>query len=41
VVDDLRCRITTKYVTIPDPKNPPPWFEKQKMRHGDFAYAGW
>ena len=23
---------------IPNPENPPPWFEKQKMRHNDFAY---
>src|SRR5205807_1755604 len=21
-----------------DPKNAPPWFEKEKMRRGDFAY---
>lgn len=27
-----------RFVTIPDPANPPPWFEKQKMRHKDFAY---
>lgn len=27
-----------KHIRIPDPQNPPPWFEKQKMRHGDFAY---
>jgi L,D-peptidoglycan transpeptidase YkuD (ErfK/YbiS/YcfS/YnhG family) len=27
-----------QFVTIDDPENPPPWFEKQKMRHSDFAY---
>jgi len=27
-----------RFVTIPDRENPPPWFEKQKMRHNDFAY---
>ncbi|MBV9127798.1 MAG: hypothetical protein JO117_06880, partial [Verrucomicrobia bacterium] len=30
--------IYNRFVTIPDPANPPPWFEKAKMRHGDFAY---
>lgn len=27
-----------RFLTIPDPANPPAWFEKGKMRHGDFAY---
>ena len=27
-----------RHIRIPDPANPPPWFEKQKMRHGDSAY---
>ena len=27
-----------RFVTIDDPGDPPPWFEKQKMRHNDFAY---
>lgn len=30
--------IYNRFVTIPDPAKPPPWFEKAKMRHGDFAY---
>ena len=37
-VDDITSPDYNKHVTIPDPANPPPWFEKQKMRHGDFAY---
>lgn len=37
-VDDVSSPNYNKFVTIPDPDNPPPWFEKQKMRHGDFAY---
>ncbi|MGB8354429.1 MAG: L,D-transpeptidase family protein [Chthoniobacteraceae bacterium] len=36
-VDDVALPEYNKFVTI-DPKNPPPWFEKQKMRLGDFAY---
>jgi L,D-peptidoglycan transpeptidase YkuD (ErfK/YbiS/YcfS/YnhG family) len=36
-VDDVRNPHYNQYVSV-DPKNPPPWFEKQKMRHGDFAY---
>lgn len=36
-VDDVTLPEYNKFVTI-DPKNPPPWFEKQKMRLGDFAY---
>ncbi len=27
-----------QHVTIPDPQHPPAWFDKMKMRHGDFAY---
>lgn len=30
--------IYNRFTTIPDPKNPPAWFGKAKMRHGDFAY---
>ncbi len=30
--------IYNRFVTIPDPAHPPAWFEKAKMRHGDFAY---
>jgi L,D-peptidoglycan transpeptidase YkuD (ErfK/YbiS/YcfS/YnhG family) len=37
-VDDPTHPDYNKHVVIPDPANPPPWFEKQKMRHGDFAY---
>jgi L,D-peptidoglycan transpeptidase YkuD (ErfK/YbiS/YcfS/YnhG family) len=37
-VDDPTSPNYNKFVTIPNPDNPPPWFEKQKMRHGDFAY---
>jgi len=37
-VDDINSPNYNKFVTIQDPANPPPWFEKQKMRHGDFAY---
>jgi L,D-peptidoglycan transpeptidase YkuD (ErfK/YbiS/YcfS/YnhG family) len=36
-VDDLSLPEYNQFVSI-DPKNPPPWFEKQKMRHNDFAY---
>ena len=36
-VDDLRNGHYNQLVTV-DTQNPPPWFEKQKMRHGDFAY---
>lgn len=36
-VDDVRLPEYNRHVRI-DPANPPPWFEKQKMRHGDFAY---
>ena len=36
-IDDGNHPDYNRHVVI-DPKNPPPWFEKQKMRHGDFAY---
>ena len=36
--DDITSPDYNKHVAIPDPNNPPPWFEKQKMRHGDAAY---
>jgi L,D-peptidoglycan transpeptidase YkuD (ErfK/YbiS/YcfS/YnhG family) len=37
-IDDPSHPDYNKHVTIPDPANPPAWFAKQKMRHGDFAY---
>jgi L,D-peptidoglycan transpeptidase YkuD (ErfK/YbiS/YcfS/YnhG family) len=37
-VDDPSSPEYNRFVTIPDAKNPPPWFERQKMRHNDFAY---
>src|SRR3954468_13682007 len=37
-VDDVNSPDYNRFVTIPDPAKPPPWFEKQKMRHNDFAY---
>jgi L,D-peptidoglycan transpeptidase YkuD (ErfK/YbiS/YcfS/YnhG family) len=37
-VDDVSHPDYNRFVTIPDPANPPPWFAKQKMRHNDFAY---
>jgi L,D-peptidoglycan transpeptidase YkuD (ErfK/YbiS/YcfS/YnhG family) len=36
-IDDITHPQYNQHVVI-DPANPPPWFEKQKMRHGDFAY---
>jgi L,D-peptidoglycan transpeptidase YkuD (ErfK/YbiS/YcfS/YnhG family) len=36
-IDDVAHPQYNQHVTI-DPRNPPPWFAKQKMRHGDFAY---
>ena len=36
-IDDVSHPDYNRHVTI-DPKNPPAWFEKQKMRHGDDAY---
>lgn len=37
-IDDPAHPDYNRFVTIPDPENPPGWFEKQKMRHNDFAY---
>lgn len=37
-IDDPAHPDYNRFVTIPDPGNPPAWFEKQKMRHNDFAY---
>ncbi len=37
-VDDPTSPNYNRFVTIPDPANPPAWFEKGKMRHNDFAY---
>lgn len=37
-VDDVSSPEYNRFVSIEDPANPPPWFEKQKMRHNDFAY---
>lgn len=37
-IDDPGHPDYNRFVTIPDPENPPAWFEKQKMRHNDFAY---
>ncbi|MEI8342431.1 MAG: L,D-transpeptidase family protein [Verrucomicrobiota bacterium] len=36
-VDDATLPEYNRFVTV-DSKNPPPWFEKQKMRLNDFAY---
>ncbi len=36
-VDDVHDPQYNEQVSV-DPNNPPPWFEKQKMRSGDFAY---
>lgn len=36
-IDDATHPQYNQHVII-DPKNPPAWFEKQKMRHNDFAY---
>ncbi len=36
-IDDVNHPQYNQHVVV-DPKNPPAWFEKQKMRHGDFAY---
>lgn len=36
-VDDAANPLYNRHVVV-DPGNVPPWFEKQKMRHGDFAY---
>lgn len=37
-IDDPTHPDYNRFVQIPDPENPPAWFEKQKMRHNDFAY---
>jgi L,D-peptidoglycan transpeptidase YkuD (ErfK/YbiS/YcfS/YnhG family) len=37
-IDDPTLPDYNRFVTIPDPDNPPPWFSKQEMRHHDFAY---
>ena len=37
-VDDMNSPDYNRFVSIDDPANPPPWFDKQKMRHNDFAY---
>jgi L,D-peptidoglycan transpeptidase YkuD (ErfK/YbiS/YcfS/YnhG family) len=37
-IDDVNSPDYNRFVTISDPAKPPPWFEKQKMRHNDFAY---
>ena len=37
-VDDPSHPDYNRHVVIPDPANPPAWFDKQKMRHNDFAY---
>ncbi len=37
-IDDPRLPEYNRFVTIDDPAHPPAWFEKQKMRHNDFAY---
>ena len=37
-IDDGMSPDYNRFVTIDDPAHPPPWFEKQKMRHNDFAY---
>ncbi len=36
-IDDVTHPDYNRHVAI-DPAKPPAWFEKQKMRHGDFAY---
>jgi L,D-peptidoglycan transpeptidase YkuD (ErfK/YbiS/YcfS/YnhG family) len=37
-IDDVTSPDYNRFVTIDNPAQPPPWFEKQKMRHNDFAY---
>lgn len=36
-IDDIRHPDYNRHVTV-NVRNPPPWYEKQKMRLGDFAY---
>jgi L,D-peptidoglycan transpeptidase YkuD (ErfK/YbiS/YcfS/YnhG family) len=35
--DDVNHPDYNRHITV-DPKNPPPWYAKQRMRLGDFAY---
>src|SRR5216117_1837495 len=37
-IDDMNSPDYNRFVTIDNPAQPPSWFEKQKMRHNDFAY---
>ena len=37
-IDDPKSPNYNRHVAIPDQNHPPAWFDKQKMRHGDFAY---
>ena len=37
-IDDMNSPDYNRLVTIEDPAHPPRWFEKEKMRHNDFAY---
>ena len=37
-IDDVSSPDYNRFVMIADPAKPPPWFEKGKMRHNDFAY---
>ena len=36
-IDDVTHPDYNRHVTV-DPQNPPPWYAKQRMRLGDFAY---
>jgi L,D-peptidoglycan transpeptidase YkuD (ErfK/YbiS/YcfS/YnhG family) len=36
-IDDVHSPEYNRHVIV-DARNPPPWFHKQRMRHGDFAY---
>jgi L,D-peptidoglycan transpeptidase YkuD (ErfK/YbiS/YcfS/YnhG family) len=36
-VDDVKHPAYNRHIVV-DPKNPPAWYEKQRMRLGDFAY---
>lgn len=37
-VDDPTSPNYNRHIAIADPAHPPAWFDKMKMRHGDFAY---
>ena len=37
-IDDPTLPQYNQHVAIENPASPPAWFDKQKMRHGDFAY---